>query len=76
MHGKGGYSGDAKDVLFVIVERLDLSDLKELVLQEDPSAFMAIENLHEVVHGKQDHGFYKKKVKQNGSFPCCKSSNR
>ena len=36
----------------VIVERLDLSDLKELVLREDPNAFMAIENLHEVVYAK------------------------
>lgn len=65
MHGKGGFSGDARDILFVIVERLDLSDLKELVLQEDPSAFMAIENLHEVVHGKQEHIPYKKKGKSS-----------
>lgn len=61
MHGKGGFSGEAKDILFVIVERLDLSDLKELVLNEDPSAFMAIENLHEVVYGS--HPSYKKKTK-------------
>lgn len=53
MYGRGGYSGDAREILFVIVERLDLSDLKDIVLREDPSAFMAIENLHEVVYGKQ-----------------------
>lgn len=53
MYGKGGYSGDAKEILFIIVERLDLADLKELVLQEDRKAFMAIENLHEVVYGHQ-----------------------
>ena len=53
MHGKGGFSGDAREILFVIVERLDLSDLKELVLKKDSSAFMAIENLHEVVYGRQ-----------------------
>ena len=63
MHGKGGFSGDAKDILFVIVERLDLSDLKELILQEDPSAFMAIENLHEVVYGNHAYIPYKKKNK-------------
>lgn len=61
LHGKGGFSGVSKDILFVIVERLDLSDLKELVLQEDPQAFMAIENLHEVVHGHQAYIPYKKK---------------
>jgi uncharacterized membrane-anchored protein YitT (DUF2179 family) len=53
MYGKGGYSGDAKEILFIIVERLDLADLKELVLQEDRNAFMAVENLHEVVYGHQ-----------------------
>lgn len=61
MHGKGGFSGEAKDILFVIVERLDLSDLKELILGEDPAAFIAIENLHEVVYGA--HPSYKKKSK-------------
>ncbi len=62
MHGKGGFSGNAKEILFVIVERLDLADLKEIVLREDPSAFMAIENLHEVVYGKQGRlPFIKKK---------------
>ena len=53
LYGRGGYSGDAREILFVTVERLDLSDLKEIVLREDPTAFMAIENLHEVVYGKQ-----------------------
>ena len=70
MHGKGGYSGEDKDILFVIVERLDLSDLKELVLKEDPSAFMAIENLHEVVYGTHSYSPHQKKkprkrLKQN-----------
>ena len=34
MYGRGGYSGDAREILFVIVERLDLSDLKEIVLRQ------------------------------------------
>lgn len=50
--GKGGYSGEDRDILFVIVERLDLAELKEIVLREDPSAFIAIENLHEVAYGR------------------------
>jgi uncharacterized membrane-anchored protein YitT (DUF2179 family) len=50
--GKGGYSGEDRDILFIIVERLDLAELKEIVLQEDPSAFIAIENLHEVAYGR------------------------
>lgn len=53
LHGKGGFSGASRELLFIIVERLDLSDLKEIVLREDPEAFMAIENLHEAVSGRQ-----------------------
>ena len=61
MHGKGGFSGNTREILFVIVERLDLSELKEIVLREDPTAFMAIEDLHEVVYGKQAYVPYKKR---------------
>ena len=61
MHGKGGFSGDTREILFVIIERLDLSELKEIVLREDPTAFMAIEDLHEVVYGKQAFVPYKKR---------------
>jgi uncharacterized membrane-anchored protein YitT (DUF2179 family) len=52
LKGKGGYSGEDRDILFIIVERLDLAELKEIVLREDPHAFIAIENLHEVAYGK------------------------
>lgn len=52
LKGRGGYSGEDRDVLFIIVERLDLAQLKEIVLREDPTAFIAIENLHEVAYGK------------------------
>ncbi|NGX37672.1 MAG: hypothetical protein K1000chlam2_00831 [Chlamydiae bacterium] len=53
IHGKGGFTGASRELLFIVVERLDLADLKEIVLREDPEAFMAIENLHEVVSGRQ-----------------------
>ena len=53
MYGRGGYSGDAREILYVIAERLQLAELKELIHREDPSAFIAIENLHEVANGNQ-----------------------
>jgi uncharacterized membrane-anchored protein YitT (DUF2179 family) len=53
MYGRGGYSGDEREILYVIVERLQLADLKELIHREDPQAFIAIENLHEVANGNQ-----------------------
>jgi uncharacterized membrane-anchored protein YitT (DUF2179 family) len=63
VHGKGGFTGDTREILYIIIERLDLAELKEIVLREDPMAFMAIENLHEVVYGKQAHLPYKKKYR-------------
>lgn len=52
MYGRGGYSGDEREIIYVIAERLQLADLKELIHREDPNAFIAIENLHEVSTGK------------------------
>lgn len=53
MYGRGGYSGDEREILYVISERLQLAELKELIHREDPMAFIAIENLHEVANGNQ-----------------------
>lgn len=55
MYGRGGFSGDEREILYVISERLQLAELKELIYREDPSAFIAIENLHEVANGNQGH---------------------
>lgn len=52
MYGRGGFSGDEREILYVIAERLQLAELKDLILREDPDAFIAIENLHEVAYGK------------------------
>lgn len=62
MYGRGGYSGDEREILYVIAERLQLRDLKELIFREDPSAFIAIENLHEVANGKQGQHHSTKKL--------------
>lgn len=52
MYGRGGFSGDEREILYVIAERLQLAELKDLIHREDPGAFIAIENLHEVAYGK------------------------
>ena len=64
MYGRGGYSGNDQELLFVIVERLDLANLKDIVLSKDPTAFMAIEDLHEVVYGQQTKIPIKKRSKK------------
>jgi len=73
--GRGGYSGEDKDILFIIVERLDLAGLKELVISEDPTAFMAIENLHEVAYGRQRSHIAPTKKTRRKKTKRLKSSN-
>lgn len=62
-HGKGGYSGSNRDILNIIVERLDLADLKELILSMDPEAFLSIVNIYEVVYGGKAMAETKKKIR-------------
>jgi len=52
MYGRGGFSGEAIEILYVITERLQLADLKEIIYSIDPRAFVAVENLHEISTGK------------------------
>lgn len=61
MYGRGGYSGEDREILYVIVERLDLAELKDVILLEDPEAFIAVEDLHEVIYGKAMHPITKKR---------------
>lgn len=51
LYGRGGYSGEDIEILHIITERLELGQLKEVIYREDPKAFVAIENLHEISNG-------------------------
>ncbi|MBB65062.1 MAG: hypothetical protein CMO81_08365 [Waddliaceae bacterium] len=53
IHGRGGYSGGDLEILYIIAERLQLSEVKEICFREDPGAFVAVENLHEVANGQR-----------------------
>lgn len=46
--GRGGYSGVDKDIIYCVISRLEIANLKDLVKAIDPRAFIAIENVHEV----------------------------
>ena len=61
LYGRRGFSGESIEVLYVITERLQLAELKELIFTVDPKAFIAIENLHEVTLGQQGAKPFKKK---------------
>ncbi len=45
---EGGYSGAKKRIVFCIISRLEIMKLKNLAKEIDPTAFIAIENVHEV----------------------------
>ena len=64
LSGKGGYTGDEKKIIYCIISRLELMKLKELVNNIDKTAFIAIENVHEVDGARFKDK--KKKHKKNG----------
>jgi len=52
IEGQGVYSGEHKKIIFCVITRLELTGLKNFVLDIDPSAFIAIENVHEYAGGQ------------------------
>jgi uncharacterized membrane-anchored protein YitT (DUF2179 family) len=52
IEGKGGYTGEARPVLYTVITRLELAKLKAIVLEIDPGAFVAIQDVHEVLGGR------------------------
>ncbi|PKH10604.1 MULTISPECIES: YitT family protein [Planomicrobium] len=50
LHGKGGYNENEKDVIYLVVTRLEISKLKQVVHDIDPKAFLTIMSTQEV-HG-------------------------
>ncbi|OPJ55245.1 YitT family protein [Alkalithermobacter paradoxus] len=49
LKGRGMYSGLDKEVLLVVVDRAQEAKLKEIVRNEDPSAFVMVAGIHEVL---------------------------
>ncbi len=45
---EGGYSGVKKRIVYCVISRLEIVKLKQLTKEIDPTAFIAIENVHEV----------------------------
>ncbi len=55
LEGKGGYSGQEKHVVFSIITLTELSKLKQIVFDVDPSAFVVVNDTLEVLgyrHGE------------------------
>lgn len=52
LHGEGAFTGDSKQVIFCIINRLEEAKLKSIVQELDTSAFLAIGTIHDVRGGR------------------------
>lgn len=52
INGEGAYSGDDKKVIFCVINRLEEAKLKEIVTENDESAFLAVADIAEVRGGR------------------------
>lgn len=61
--GKGLISGE-KEILYCVITRIELSELKKIVLEADTSAFITITDVSEIIgsHIKNNKGMKKKKI--------------
>lgn len=49
--GSGAYSGERKNIIFSVINRLEEAKLKEIVMDIDKTAFVAVSNISEVRGG-------------------------
>jgi uncharacterized membrane-anchored protein YitT (DUF2179 family) len=49
LSGKGGYTGEDRPVLYCVITRSEVNQVKELIKEIDPEAFMVIGEAHEAL---------------------------
>lgn len=49
LHGQGSYSGVDKEVILTAVKKQQLAELKQLVVEIDPDAFIIVQEAHQVL---------------------------
>lgn len=49
LQAQGGFSGEPKPVIYVVVSRTQISSLKRVIADIDPSAFVVVSEAHEVL---------------------------
>lgn len=52
LHGAGGYTKDNKQILYVVITRLEIAKLKAIVDEIDYDSFVTINDVHEVMGGR------------------------
>lgn len=59
LHGQGGFNGDERDVIYVVIIRLEISKLKDIIMEIDPDAFTTIMDAQELTGEDSIHRFKK-----------------
>jgi uncharacterized membrane-anchored protein YitT (DUF2179 family) len=49
LHGEGSYSGMEMKVVLTVVKKQQVAELKRLVMEIDPSAFVVVQEAHQVL---------------------------
>ncbi len=52
LYGEGGYKKEQRKVLYAVVTRLEVQQVKEIVLDYDETAFVTINQVHDIVGGR------------------------
>lgn len=63
LQGKGGYTGQEKEVLYCVVSRNEIVRLKSLVGQIDPYAFVSVSDVHDVLGEGFTHDEHKRPLR-------------
>lgn len=49
LNGMGGYKREAKNILYLVITRLEIAKLKAIINEVDPEAFLTISAVHDVM---------------------------
>ncbi|HLO02877.1 MAG TPA: YitT family protein [Symbiobacteriaceae bacterium] len=49
LNGRGAWTGEAKGVLYVVLQRSEMTYVKEIIFKADPKAFVVVADVHEVL---------------------------
>ncbi len=52
LHGQGGYTKLPKEILYCVVNRLEVTKVKDIVLAMDEHAFVTVNAVHDIVGGR------------------------
>ena len=59
IYGQGGYSKVDKKIIYCIISRLEMSNMKEIVKDIDPKAFISVVDVHEAYGARISKKFEK-----------------